>query len=63
VTGAGAPCWSDLVRAPEASKPVDATATAPGIACEVCGSARVVWRACKLVCENCRTILKTCADC
>ena len=33
-----------------------------GEACEVCGSPDVRWVKCKLVCANCRTILKTCAD-
>jgi hypothetical protein len=31
-------------------------------ACDICGSTRLVWRRCKLVCENCHTILKSCAD-
>jgi len=30
--------------------------------CDLCGSDRIVWRRCKLICENCRTILKSCAD-
>ncbi len=30
--------------------------------CDVCGSALISWRKCKLVCLNCGTILKSCAD-
>ena len=30
--------------------------------CDVCGSPLVQWRKCKLVCLNCGTILKSCAD-
>jgi len=38
-----------------------ATATAP-TTCDVCGAQRAVWRRCKLVCEQCGTILMSCAD-
>lgn len=30
--------------------------------CDICGSERVVWQKCKLICLNCGTILKSCAD-
>ena len=30
--------------------------------CDVCGSDRVTWQKCKLICLNCGTILKSCAD-
>jgi hypothetical protein len=30
--------------------------------CDVCGSDRINWRNCKLICLNCGTILKSCAD-
>jgi hypothetical protein len=30
--------------------------------CDICGSANVVWRKCKLICLTCGTILKSCAD-
>jgi len=36
--------------------------TSPGERCEVCGVAAVVERKCKVICLNCHTILKTCAD-
>ncbi len=36
--------------------------SSPGEICDVCGSDRVIWRKCKLVCLNCGTILKSCAD-
>jgi hypothetical protein len=31
-------------------------------ACDLCGVPALVWRTCKLVCENCGAINKTCAD-
>lgn len=30
--------------------------------CDVCGSDRLEWRLCKLICGNCRAIVKSCAD-
>jgi hypothetical protein len=30
--------------------------------CEVCGAPALIWRSCKLVCTNCRSIVKSCAD-
>jgi len=30
--------------------------------CEVCGSTNIKEIKCKVVCQNCGTILKTCAD-
>jgi len=30
--------------------------------CDVCGLPALVWRKCKLVCDNCGAINKTCAD-
>ena len=33
-----------------------------GETCDMCGMAQVEWRKCKLVCRNCGTILKSCAD-
>jgi hypothetical protein len=32
------------------------------VVCDVCGSTRVVEIKCKVVCQNCGTILKSCAD-
>jgi hypothetical protein len=31
-------------------------------ACDVCGSSNIKEIKCKLICQNCGTILKTCAD-
>ena len=46
--------------------PVPAPPAAPagGLdeSCDVCGSARTEWRKCKLVCLDCRQIVKSCAD-
>jgi len=30
--------------------------------CDYCGSRALVWRKCKLICEQCRQINKSCAD-
>ncbi len=30
--------------------------------CDICGSDQLSWRKCKLMCLNCGTILKSCAD-
>jgi hypothetical protein len=30
--------------------------------CDICGVRALVWHKCKLVCENCGAINKTCAD-
>jgi hypothetical protein len=30
--------------------------------CDYCGATALVWRKCKLVCENCHNIVKSCAD-
>jgi hypothetical protein len=30
--------------------------------CDYCGSERVEWRKCKLICPDCRQINKSCAD-
>ena len=30
--------------------------------CDYCGSLRLEWRKCKLVCADCRQINKSCAD-
>ena len=44
-------------------KTVYADPTDPtGESCDYCGSARIEWRKCKLVCADCRQINKSCAD-
>ena len=35
---------------------------APGETCDYCGAQRLTWRKCKLICENCAQINKSCAD-
>ena len=30
--------------------------------CDVCGSTDLWWRNCKLLCRNCGSIVKSCAD-
>ena len=30
--------------------------------CDYCGSERIEWRKCKLICAECRQINKSCAD-
>ncbi|HEX7239291.1 MAG TPA: hypothetical protein VF263_03415 [Longimicrobiaceae bacterium] len=48
----------------EPPAPVHAETPAGGLdeTCDVCGSARMEWRKCKLVCLDCRQIVKSCAD-
>lgn len=46
---------------------IDTRATDRGTAvaaetCDYCGSVRLEWRKCKLICSDCRQINKSCAD-
>jgi hypothetical protein len=41
--------------------PVEAPASQPET-CDLCGSESVEWRNCKLMCGNCRAIVRSCAD-
>lgn len=43
-------------------RPVAAPRQGDDEACDICGSARTEWRKCKLVCLDCRQIVKSCAD-
>ena len=45
---------------PVEARSIEAEAT--GNACDYCGSARVEWRKCKLICDDCKQINKSCAD-
>ncbi|MDP9348361.1 MAG: hypothetical protein M3P24_04355 [Gemmatimonadota bacterium] len=62
------PRWCARIHAhrhapePELPEPAPETTAPDEEACELCGSARTEWRKCKLVCLNCRQILKSCAD-
>jgi hypothetical protein len=47
---------------PAAPAPVPEAAAPDEEACELCGSTSTEWRRCKLVCLNCRQILRSCAD-
>ena len=42
--------------------PRPADGPAEGESCDYCGVAQLVWRKCKLICENCRHINKSCSD-
>lgn len=33
-----------------------------GVPCDYCGVPALTWRKCKLICDNCRNINKSCAD-
>ncbi len=35
---------------------------AEDLPCDHCGAGPLVWRKCKLICEQCRQINKSCAD-
>jgi hypothetical protein len=41
---------------------VEAHETAAVASCDYCGSARLEWRKCKLICADCKQINKSCAD-
>ncbi|HEV2150279.1 MAG TPA: hypothetical protein VGR37_22965 [Longimicrobiaceae bacterium] len=50
-------------HAPEpVSEPAPAADEGLDESCDVCGSGRTEWRKCKLVCLDCRQIVKSCAD-
>ena len=40
----------------------DAAVTDAVEQCDYCGSAKLEWRKCKLICADCRQINKSCAD-
>ena len=46
-----------VVIAPEPARPTPAAEC-----CDYCGSDKLEWRKCKLVCADCRQINKSCAD-
>jgi hypothetical protein len=33
-----------------------------GDLCDYCGAEALIWRKCKLICEKCGNIVKSCAD-
>jgi hypothetical protein len=50
-----------------ASAPIPAPASGIGLPaladlCDYCGEDALVWRKCKLICERCGNIVKSCAD-
>jgi len=48
---------------PTKQEPVEAPHEDAGAeGCDFCGSARLEWRKCKLICADCRNINKSCAD-
>jgi hypothetical protein len=49
-----------VVVAPDAESA--SSDAAPLELCDYCGSARLEWRKCKLICADCRQINKSCAD-
>jgi len=48
----------DTPEPPPDSRPAEP----PPDTCDYCGSDRVIWRSCKLICLNCGQIVKSCAD-
>lgn len=58
------PRWCARLRAHDS--PPEPAPPPPGgaddEACDVCGSGRTFWRSCKLICRDCRQIVKSCAD-
>jgi hypothetical protein len=49
-------------NAPGAGGATPADSTRDPAPCDVCGVPALIWRKCKLVCENCGSINKSCAD-
>lgn len=49
-------------RAPDPRRAHPSDADREPAPCDVCGVPALIWRKCKLVCENCSAINKTCAD-
>jgi len=47
---------------PASAPVVHAGETASAESCDYCGSVRLEWRKCKLLCADCRQINKSCAD-
>jgi hypothetical protein len=64
------PCWepkppaslSGTSQRPPAASEAREYQTAVATACDYCGSPNIVWRKCKLICEECKQINKSCAD-
>jgi len=49
--------------APASARPPESPdGPTPTETCDYCGSARLVWRKCKLICDDCKQINKSCAD-
>lgn len=45
-----------------AAEPSNCTADAAAEQCDYCGSVKLEWQKCKLICADCRQINKSCAD-
>ena len=46
----------------ERTAPTDRIAATEAECCDYCGSTRLEWRKCKLICAACNQINKSCAD-
>jgi hypothetical protein len=57
-----APPGTDAVTAMPEERVDRSLDAASAASCDYCGSARLAWRKCKLICENCKQINKSCAD-
>ena len=53
---------SDALTGTGAAQPREPDGKCESAPCDFCGVARLVWRKCKLMCESCGNINKSCAD-
>jgi hypothetical protein len=51
-----------IVIAPASVAEAQTCASSSLDCCDYCGSARLEWRKCKLICDDCKQINKSCAD-
>lgn len=51
-----------MSRTPPSTDSTPPDGPADGETCDYCGGPSLVWRKCKLICNDCKQINKSCAD-